>query len=331
MFITERNLMKNRNYPNLVLAISFFSLATLNGCGGGDTPAANNITQPVTVQTKTGKFIDSAVSGLDYYIDGAKAGTTNAAGEFVYPEGKAVTFKVGSVTIGTASGDLTTVTPGSFGLDLAKVSNILVLLQSLDSDANPSNGIVIDPVLVSKLTTNIDLTSATNLTAIQAALTGKTLVTATAAINHFASASGAGSVATTLSIEDAVNKAVGFWYFACDGKGRSQVNQLTKTSASTLAFPKRLVRDYANANCTGAIVNSFTDTSSTDFAKFLAVSTLADNRVIATTASTFQTLQGTSVVELAQVTSAADGNSFVVVDFSGTQTNTRLQSFAFPN
>jgi hypothetical protein len=324
--------MKSRHlYYPVALAISAFGLATLNGCGGGDTPAANNTITPVTVQTKTGKFIDSAVSGLDYYIDGIKAGTTNAAGEFVYPDGKAVTFKVGSVTLGTASGDLTTVTPGSFGLDLAKVSNILVLLQSLDSDSNPSNGIVLDPALVSRLTTNIDLTSATSLAAIQAALPGRTLVTSTAATNHFASTSGAGSVADTLAIENAVNKAVGFWYFACDGKGRSQVNQITKTSASTITFPKRLVRDYANTNCTGAIVNSFIDTSSTDIAKFLGVSTLADNRIVATVAESFNTPQGATVVELIQVTSAADGNSFVVLDFSGSNTSTRLQSFAFPN
>ncbi len=48
-----------------------------------------------------GKFVDSAVGGIDYYINGTLAGQTAADGTFSYNAGDVISFKVGNVTIGT--------------------------------------------------------------------------------------------------------------------------------------------------------------------------------------------------------------------------------------
>jgi len=121
-------------------SLSIAAALALSACGGGgdsDTPTA-------VVGAQTGVFVDSAVQGLSYETSSGVKGTTDAQGHFNYNEGDTVTFKIGGVTLG--SGKATgTVTPAHIagGEDSNKFTNLLVLLQSLDSDGDPSNGITL--------------------------------------------------------------------------------------------------------------------------------------------------------------------------------------------
>ena len=110
-------------------------LAACGGGGGGGTGGT---------QLK-GVFLDSPVAGINYRTESG-SGKTNADGEFTYVAGETVTFSIGNVDLPSALASAT-VTP----LTLANttdtnhqvVSNILVLLQSIDTDGDPSNGIQI--------------------------------------------------------------------------------------------------------------------------------------------------------------------------------------------
>jgi hypothetical protein len=114
----------------------------------------------------TGQFIDSEVAGLGYECgDDATRHVTTEAGEFTCPVGVEVRFYVGELLLGsvTATADLEVVTPvtlvgGSLTELLQYVSGeavgepsveflmgvyMSILLQSLDEDGDPENGIVI--------------------------------------------------------------------------------------------------------------------------------------------------------------------------------------------
>jgi len=135
----------------LAAAVSF----AVTGCGGSDTPA-----------TQTGALLDSAVQGVTYTSKACPSGcTTNAKGEFTYREGDTVTFKIGDLTIGNAGGkaklflnDLT----GETDILGEKTVALAMLLQSLDTDGNPENGItIVKPNLSTdcKITSTADLDS----------------------------------------------------------------------------------------------------------------------------------------------------------------------------
>lgn len=116
------------------LAISLMlagGVLSLSACNESESP-------------KTGVLLDAAVQGMAYTTSGGLTGTTDANGQFSYYTGDTVTFKIGNVTIGSAKGasklmtnDLTGETQllGSQSVRLAR------LLQSLDVDGNPANGI----------------------------------------------------------------------------------------------------------------------------------------------------------------------------------------------
>ncbi|MCK5111890.1 MAG: hypothetical protein KAQ94_10255, partial [Arcobacteraceae bacterium] len=154
----------------------------------GGSSAAGAISSGASLLT--GYFIDSAVSGVDYYIGGVLKGQTGADGSFTYYSGDTVTFKVGNITIGDiASSEInadTKVMPQDLvggGVTRADTTNTTVvkiaqLLQTLDADGDASNGITIltdadgDIVLADgAIDTNSDgEISAAELTAAQAAV-----------------------------------------------------------------------------------------------------------------------------------------------------------------
>jgi len=122
-----------------ILAIILFSITA---CSGGSSGGI--VVNPEDY--KEGVFIDSAVQGLQYNTV-KWSGITDANGRFVYQEGELITFSIGDVILGrTQAKDI--ITP----IDLISVSNsprhpvvinIARLLQSLDQDGNPYNGITI--------------------------------------------------------------------------------------------------------------------------------------------------------------------------------------------
>jgi para-nitrobenzyl esterase len=107
-----------------------------------------------------GKFANGPVVGLSYSTAAGLNGTTDISGAFSYRESSSetVTFKVGSVSLGSAVG-AAYITP----LDLvagaavtdARVLNRVQLLQTLDNDKDIDNGIVIDQALAAKLNDSV--------------------------------------------------------------------------------------------------------------------------------------------------------------------------------
>jgi DNA-binding beta-propeller fold protein YncE len=136
--------------------------SVLSGCGGGggyggnDAPPAPPPPPPVTVGEAT--FSADKIQGLGFTGTGITTGKTDANGKFSFPSGQTVQFFLGTATkgifVGTAK--LTVPAAGSLSftahqLDQAQgangnngLSNFVALLQTLDADSDPANGIVID-------------------------------------------------------------------------------------------------------------------------------------------------------------------------------------------
>lgn len=114
---------------------------------GGETTAGNQnpTAQPQPIVVETGVFIDSPVANLAY-LTPSQFGRTNAAGEFRYIEGEAITFAIGGVTLPTIDAKAT-ITPldifNAQELNDTSVVNLARLLQTLDEDNIADNGIVI--------------------------------------------------------------------------------------------------------------------------------------------------------------------------------------------
>jgi hypothetical protein len=117
----------------------------------------------------SGTLIDSAVAGVAY-DSGSEKGTTDASGTFHYRAGETVSFKLGGLSLGSAAGKtqllLRELDGGSTAdaLPSQRTINRAVLLQTLDDDSDPSNGITISDAastaLASATLPNPDLDSA---------------------------------------------------------------------------------------------------------------------------------------------------------------------------
>ena len=123
---------------NLLITVTFFTI--LASCGGGSGGSSN--------PPSTGTFVDSPVINIGYRTE-TQNGVTNSRGEFNYFPGETVTFFIGDLEFPSIPAEQV-VTP----LDMADtddishpiVINISRLLQSLDKDGNPSNGISITDI-----------------------------------------------------------------------------------------------------------------------------------------------------------------------------------------
>jgi hypothetical protein len=148
--------------PFTMIFLSLF-LAGIAGCGGGGSSGGSN-TDSSTDGTGDGNtdgndagggaangqfsgvFVDAPVSGLEYEIDGDRF-LTDENGTFRFETGEELSFYVGDIFLGSASA-AAVLTP----LDLVpdaldetedQVINLLRFLQTLDNDADLSNGIQI--------------------------------------------------------------------------------------------------------------------------------------------------------------------------------------------
>ena len=132
-----------------ILLLLFSMIIGCSG-GGGGSSAVNPPTASARPPVLTGVFNDSTVSGLRYETT-TQSGLTNTAGTFRYQSGETVSFSLGGIQLGSTQGasqvsplDLFNVTDldeaRSTGVD-RQLTNILILLQSLDRDQNPGNGI----------------------------------------------------------------------------------------------------------------------------------------------------------------------------------------------
>ncbi len=151
--------------PNSLLKLSAMSLvvATLSGCGedakdcGGfwdktfgreecavATPVATTSTPTPQAQVLTGKFVDSPVEGLTYKTP-TQSGMTGSNGEFKYLEGESVEFFVNkqplSAIVGRPMLHVYDFNQGAFLRNIDFGNRVAALLQSLDEDGVPGNGI----------------------------------------------------------------------------------------------------------------------------------------------------------------------------------------------
>lgn len=179
--------------------------AMLVACGGGSG----------STTASTGVFLDSAVDGVSYST-ATQSGVTSGGGMFTYIVGETVTFSVGSITLPTVTAGAK-ITPfdiaGSTDINNDKVVNILVFLQSIDNDGDPSNGITITEATRNSATTALDFSKTKAEFRAQTALTnivvaargsGAKAVSEAAAAAHFKTTIAAEGITTSITESTAV-------------------------------------------------------------------------------------------------------------------------------
>jgi hypothetical protein len=165
-------LEKNMSSALRLLYVVLGSLLVACGGSGSDSAApghsssslsssSNNQSSSVPVVdislVKQGFFLNSAVANIGYRTV-SLSGITDVDGTYEYQEGEMLEFFIGELMFPAVRAQAT-ITPfdlaGSDDIDHPMVINIARLLQSLDLDGNPDNGIEIGPD-VSSVATAID-------------------------------------------------------------------------------------------------------------------------------------------------------------------------------
>lgn len=122
---------KNKIY---IISLVVFSLLILNSCGSLSDDYED-------VETGTAYYLDSAVEGVEYDCGDAPRGTTNFEGKFIFEVGEGCEFSIGDKT-------LRDIHPDDLSDNIRLVETnyqYAQLLQTLDNDSNPENGIKIIP------------------------------------------------------------------------------------------------------------------------------------------------------------------------------------------
>ena len=133
-----------RKIPYLTILITALSLI-LFGCGGGGSSTVDDGTPAIG----TAYYVDSAVSGIDY-VCGSQEGVTGENGDFTFEVGQSCTFYLGAIPLRDIVAD--DLQDGSTVQETDV--NVARILQTLDADGDPTNGITISAEIVDALTTN---------------------------------------------------------------------------------------------------------------------------------------------------------------------------------
>jgi hypothetical protein len=162
VYLMKKSLLKT-------LSIGMVVGLFITACG-----SSSSNTSTVTVLGFNGKLVDSGVSGVNWEC-GDKSGITLADGNFgVCPAGSTVTFSLGSVVLGSLkqTEDFIFTPQDLAGVSRSDTSNTAVLkmaslLQSLDDDGNPSNGINITPAVRSAFAQSTTATSLSGIGSVE--------------------------------------------------------------------------------------------------------------------------------------------------------------------
>jgi hypothetical protein len=200
---------------HLLLAIIF--LFGFYGCGGGGSSGGGVSVSPPS--KKIAFFYDSVVDGLEYTWEDCSdadifnnnsdaphyTGVPNGSGSFYFQNGCSVKFKIGKIILGDiGSNDIVEngkIFPTNI-LGLAttntadtRVANLLRIIQSLDNDNDPRNGIIISQSIRDNLSASsvkaLNIKANTTITesdlnaTVLSADSTKTLVSISAARSHF--------------------------------------------------------------------------------------------------------------------------------------------------
>lgn len=164
--------------------LCILALPVLTACGDSSSQSSD----PVSIN-KTGVFLDSQVVSIGYRTETLE-GVTNSQGEFEFLPGETVTFFIGDLELPTTTAS-SVVTPADISSgDSVLQTNILQLLQTLDSDGDVENGITIfDDAANAFIGMEFDLSSETFDAEIVAVLdnieSGLALVNESTANAHF--------------------------------------------------------------------------------------------------------------------------------------------------
>ncbi len=209
----------------------------------------------ITSIVKTGRFIDSAVAGLSYQTE-TRSGFTNANGEFSYLEGETVVFGLGDLKFPavTAAQILTPLElAGVTDINDTGVVNMARLLQSLDQDCDPGNGITISgEALLSAAGMSLDFESANfdlevaNLVSNggQQNASCKELISASQAINHLQESLNNLSEQTNPPIGNGLIGKIGVW------EGEGQQSGISWSIRINIQQGEQLI-EYPSLNCGG--------------------------------------------------------------------------------
>ncbi|AMV71273.1 hypothetical protein JCM30471_31110 [Desulfuromonas carbonis] len=125
----------------VLLSLTILAVA----CGGGGGGGGDNAPAAAPSSTMVGSFIDSPVDGLTYRTP-SQSGNTNSSGEFTYKKGEFIEFFLGKTRLGqTLARSVVTPVDLFLGASLEdkRVVNLARLLQTLDLDSDPTNGITL--------------------------------------------------------------------------------------------------------------------------------------------------------------------------------------------
>ncbi|PWI32609.1 hypothetical protein DI392_14410 [Vibrio albus] len=116
----------------LALVIGALCSTQLVGCGGGSSSSSTNT-------TPYAYYVDAAVAGINYTC-GSETGTTDSNGKFFFEEGADCTFSIGSIALKTISS--TVLEDVASGETIQETDTAIAqILQNLDDDGDPTNGI----------------------------------------------------------------------------------------------------------------------------------------------------------------------------------------------
>lgn len=204
---------------------------------------------------KTGRFIDSSVEGLSYQTE-TRNGITNANGEFSYLAGETVVFGLGDLEFPavTAAQILTPLElAGVTDINDAGVVNMARLLQSLDKDCDPGNGITISgEALLSAVGMSLDFESpnfdseVANLVSNggQQNSSCRVLISASQAVNHLQKSINSLNEQTNPPIGNGFLGKVGVW------EGEGQQPGVSWTISINIQRGEQLI-EYPSLNCGG--------------------------------------------------------------------------------
>lgn len=119
-------------------------IVLVTGCG---EKSSTNVKLPPE-PALTGVFVDSPVSGLSYSSESVADGATDANGQFSYFRGEQLSFSIGELAFPDVPASSVISPLDLFQTDNAfdqSVINTVRLLQSLDTDGDPLNGITLSP------------------------------------------------------------------------------------------------------------------------------------------------------------------------------------------
>lgn len=158
--------LKRKSWIHLLSTAFIVSLTACDSGGEKYAETSSSASSAATAARRvmpsgpaTGILVDSPVSGISYAASSGKSGVTDDKGNFNFNHGDKIEFKLGGLTLGNIQGSQI-VTPMELAGDSDnKLQNLLVLLQSLDSDSDPSNGISISSETAAAVKGSINLDS----------------------------------------------------------------------------------------------------------------------------------------------------------------------------